>query len=366
MPILVLVFCVVILIFILIIMLFRIYNAHKSKINTPNGIQEKIYVKIGGIEQYFQIRGEDKNNPIILWIHGGPGFPLTYLTYYYQTALEKNYTVVTFEQRGCSRTFYRNKINNSPTSLPVEKLTVEKLLADMNEIVDYLCQRFGKEKIIIIGQSWGTILGTKYVNIHPEKVFAYIGIGQVTNFAEMKIYMAEKALKTAMLRGNIKDCEILKSCIKQFSETENIKNLNIKSLEKMVILTAKYFKCGGKMSGIKQIWTAVISPEMSWKDMKWFLFASKTQNIITSQNNLIDYLYFGFDIMNLSGKFDVPIYFIQGENDFITPTDLVQKYYSNVSTVKKEIVVIENSGHTPFFDNPKQFCESVKAFLGKL
>ncbi|MDR0919031.1 MAG: alpha/beta hydrolase [Oscillospiraceae bacterium] len=345
----------VLLLIALIIVFFRIHNSIKSKIDTDIGIQENTYVTIGGIKQYFQIRGEDKNNPVILWLHGGPGFPLTYLTYYYQTALEKDYTIVCWEQRGCGLTFYENKDNYN--------LTVEQLLADTDEVVDYLRERFGKDKIVIIGQSWGTVLGTEYLNTHSEKVSAYIGVGQVTDFHEMKIYAARKATDTAAKKGNSEDVQILKQGIEQISKTDNIKNLDVKSLEQMITTTAKYFKGDGEMSGIKQIWMGITSPEMSINCAKWFLFSSKTQNIITSQNNLIDYLYFKFDIMDLSRKYDVPICFIQGENDFITPTDLVENYYLSVLAKKKEMVIIENAGHTPFTDNPKQFCKEVKTFL---
>ena len=131
---------------IVIIGILRIRNANKSKINTDNGIQENIYVEIGGIEQYLQIRGEDKDNPVILWLHGGPGFPLTYLSYYYQTGLEDDYTIVCWEQRGCGRTYYRNE--------PTEDVSVDILLSDMDELIDYLRERFGEERIIIIGQSY--------------------------------------------------------------------------------------------------------------------------------------------------------------------------------------------------------------------
>ncbi len=89
----------------------RLINCNKAEINTSNGIQDNVYVKIGGIKQYMQIRGEDMNNPVILWLHGGMGFHITYLTPYYQTALESDYTIVCWEQRGCGRT-YTDATNN--------------------------------------------------------------------------------------------------------------------------------------------------------------------------------------------------------------------------------------------------------------
>lgn len=338
-------------------MFFRIHNSWKTKIDTNTGIQENTYIKIGGIEQYLQIRGKDRKNPIILWLHGGPGFPLTYLTYYYQTALEKDYTIVCWEQRGCGRTFYKSKSSSN--------LTMEQLLIDTDEVVNYLQEHFGQEKIIIIGQSWGTVLGMDYINLHPEKITAYIGVGQVINFLQGKIYAAECAMEKAVADGNNKDAEFLEHCMEQLSGTENIENLDVRSLEKMIITSVKYLKCSGEMSGMKQLFIALTSPEMSWNDAKWFLFASNTQNIIASQSNLVDYMYFQFDVMNRNEKYDIPICFIQGDSDWITPTYLVDNYQSGVSAEKKEMITIHDAGHTPFLDNPEQFCKAVKAFLSE-
>lgn len=347
--------CAVILIAVLAIVAARAYNAHQSRIGTDTGIQENIYVPAGGIEQYLQIRSEDKDNPVILWLHGGPGNPLSYLTYYYQRPLEKDYTIVYWEQRGCGRTFYRNEDSG--------ELTIERLLTDTDEIVDDLRERFDQEKIVIAGHSWGTVLGMEYVNTHPEKVAAYIGVGQVTDFSQGKIHAAQIASQAAFASGNKEDSALLERHIEELSKAESIDQVNAESLEEMIITSLKYLRPDGEMSGVEQAIVGVTAPEMLWDDMRWFLFESDTKNIFDVQGKLVDYMYFRFDVAKLSSEYDIPICFIQGDSDWITPTDMVAEYYSGITAEKKEMVTIENAGHTPFLDNPGRFCEAIETFL---
>ena len=329
----------------------RFINAKKNHISQPNGIQENIYVEIGGIEQYLQIRGEDKDNPVILWLHGGPGFPLTYLSSYYQKDLEANYTIACWEQRGCGRTYYQNSENG--------ELTIERLVADMDELVNYLCERFQRDKIIIMGQSWGTVLGMEYLNENPQKVAAYIGIGQVTDFKQGKIHAAQIAIQ----KSSDKDTLLLENYIQSFQKTGCIDELNVKELEQMILLSLKYLKGSGELSPMKQMYIAVTSPEFSWNDLKWFLTASNSENIINCQQELVEYMYFDFNVEKVSDEYSMPICFIQGETDWITPTDMAKSYYDNISANSKKFVVIDNAGHTPFMDNPEQFCNEVQQFL---
>ena len=330
----------------------RMINGSHYRIDTPDGIQEDAYVEIGGIEQFIQIRSEDLNNPVVLWLHGGPGFPLTYMNYYYQGELEKNFTVACLEQRGCGRTYYRNThaANASP----------DDLLSDIHEAVEVLKKRFHKEKVIIMAQSWGTVIGMKYTEQHPENVAAYVGVGQVTQFAKGKVYSARKAADLAERQGNTRDAEKLRELAAAFEQVSDIQNVNIKDLEEMIITSGSYLKAAGEMSGMKQMTTALTSPHFNLNDARWFLFASSTKNIIDSQTELIDYMYFGFDLNQIRLSENVPVLFVQGDCDYITPTDMVKEYCESADSDSVRIVTIPDTGHTPFLDNPAAFCEAVK------
>ena len=330
----------------------RMINGSHYRIDTPDGIQEDAYVEIGGIEQFMQIRGDDLNNPVVLWLHGGPGFPLTYMNWYYQGELEKDFTVACLEQRGCGRTYFKN--GNAANASP------DEMLSDIHEAVEYLKKRFHKDKVVIMGQSWGTVIGIKYTELHPENVAAYVGVGQVTQFAKGKIYSARKAADLAEKQGNTGDAERLRELAKAFEKITDIENVSIKDLEEIILTSGKYLKSEGEMSGMKQITTALTSPHFNLNDAKWFLFASDTKNIIDSQTELIDYMYFGFDLSEIRLPENVPVLFVQGDCDYITPTDMVKAYCASVNSDTVRMVIIPDAGHTPFLDHPAAFCEAVK------
>ena len=330
----------------------RMINGSHYRIDTPDGIQEDAYVEIGGIEQFMQIRGDDLNNPVVLWLHGGPGFPLTYMNWYYQGELEKDFTVACLEQRGCGRTYFKN--GNAANASP------DEMLSDIHEAVEYLKKRFHKDKVVIMGQSWGTVIGIKYTELHPENVAAFVGVGQVTQFAKGKIYSARKAADLAEKQGNTGDAERLRELAKAFEKITDIENVSIKDLEEIILTSGKYLKSEGEMSGMKQMTTALTSPHFNLNDARWFLFASDTKNIIASQTELIDYMYFGFDLNEIRLPENVPVLFVQGDCDYITPTDMVKEYCESARSDTVRMVTIPDAGHTPFLDNPAAFCETVK------
>lgn len=111
------------------------------------------------------------------------------------------------------------------------------------------------------------------------------------------------------------------------------------------------------------MWLGLTSPIMKLNDIKWFLNASSTENIIELETPLIDYMYYAFNIYDLAPSYDIPIYFIQGSNDFITPTDMVQDYFDELKCIKKEIVIQQDGGHTPFLDDPETFADTVLDLL---
>jgi pimeloyl-ACP methyl ester carboxylesterase len=125
-----------------------------------NSISEKIYVNINGVKQGMFIEGKNKNNPVILFLHGGPGMPEYFLAEKYRTGLEDNFTVCYWEQRGSGLSYSKNMFSNSETT--------EQLIADTLTVTNYLRNRFGQQKIYLMGHSWGTYLGIQVAARAPQ------------------------------------------------------------------------------------------------------------------------------------------------------------------------------------------------------
>lgn len=164
----------------LVIAAARVWTYQENHITGSNGIDEETYVTLGGQKQYLLIRGQDVSNPVIIWLHGGPAGPDACMAYVFERRLTDTYTFVNWDRRGCGRTYYRN-MNDDPDNATV---SFEQTQKDLDELVDYLCRRFGRDKVIIVGHSYGTAVGSRYALTHPEKVAAYVGVGQLVSAAE--------------------------------------------------------------------------------------------------------------------------------------------------------------------------------------
>ena len=137
----------------------------------PGSIAEIGYFRLGGLDQWVMIRGESVSNPPLILLHGGPGFPETRLFRHFNAPLEKSFTVVYWEQRGAGKSFDRRT--------PRSSMRIEQFIGDLDELVNAVRRRLGKDKVTVYGHSWGSVLGVLYAARFPEKVAAYVGTGQI-------------------------------------------------------------------------------------------------------------------------------------------------------------------------------------------
>ena len=174
-------------------------NARTYAITTPNGIDEATNVEIGGIEQWITIRGEDRNNPALLFLHGGPGDATNPWGYAAFRSWLKYFTVVQWDQRGSGRTFGRNGAASAST------ITPDRMAQDGIELAEWVKKKLHKDKIVLVGHSWGSILGVFMAKARPELFYAFVGTGQVAdptrNYAVAYAALVDRAARDGNSRA---------------------------------------------------------------------------------------------------------------------------------------------------------------------
>src|SRR2546430_5029024 len=180
-------------------------NANDYAITARNGIDEAKYVEIGGIHQWITIRGEDRTNPVLLLLHGGPGDATNPWGYAGFRNWLKYFTVVQWDQRGAGRTFGRNGAASAST------ITPERMIQDGIELSELLKKRLHKDKIVLVGHSWGSVLGFFMVKARPELFHAFVGTGQVAaDFARNSAVAYAAIVERASREGNSQALKELK------------------------------------------------------------------------------------------------------------------------------------------------------------
>ena len=346
----------IIVLAVLSVLVLRLINGKKIEIDTKTGIQESTYIDIDGMKQYIQIRGENTENPVMIFIHGGPASPMGYVSSYYQKALESELTIINYDQRGCGRTYYANDCNANSD--------IDLLVNDLNAIVEYTKERFGKENVIITGHSWGTVIGSIYVQKYPENVSCYIGISQITNLYENKLNIARMALEKDEIKRTENEKK-LSALVERMSQVKEYDDMSLDDLGQLVSISSKYIACEDEMSGLSQMITGLTSPDMNFNDMKWFLQQMNTQKFFAQNREIMEYAFFGFDADMLSTIYNVPVYYLAGKGDYAVCQRDVEAYYESIKAPDKAFYWLENVGHSMFMDNPKLYCDTIEIILSK-
>jgi pimeloyl-ACP methyl ester carboxylesterase len=316
----------------------RARNAKQYAISSPKGIDESRYVKIGGIEQWVTIRGWDRDNPVLLFLHGGPGDVTNPWTFALFAPWEKHFTVVQWDERGAGRTLRKT----GPTIAPT--ITVDRMVQDGIELSEYLRKHLGKDKIIIVGHSFGSILGVGMAKARPDLFYAYVGTGQVAD--ETKNYFAayDALLKKAQAVGNQQ----------AFDELSRVGPPPYASGEGYRV----QWKWANAFEGADQflmgtIGFALVAPGSSVQDIN-----DTADGEILSAEQLVPQTK-SSGPKELGLEFSIPMFFIQGAEDFTTPTALARDYLDSIKAPGKEFVTINSGGHFAVFMHSDQFLQEL-------
>jgi len=319
-------------------------NVKDYAITSAKGIDVASYVPIGGIEHWVVIRGQDRTNPVLLFLHGGPGDVTTPWSYPYFAAWEQHFTVVQWDQRGAGKTLAKSGPSVGPT------MTRERMAQDGIELTEYLCKHLGKRKIIVVGHSWGTVLGLRMIQQRPDLYLAYVGTGQVSDETSNYAVAYESLLKKARDTGNQQALDELKT-IGPPPYTSG-KSYQVQR------------KWSNRFEGADRFLPATIglglqSPSSSVRDLDdsldGELFSGEHLVGTTKPATMKD---FGL-------HFAVPMFFFEGTEDFTTPTELARKYLDALQAPQKEFVPIPG-GHFAVFINSDEFLKQLVTHVAPL
>jgi pimeloyl-ACP methyl ester carboxylesterase len=323
-------------------------KAHQIRIaSTGNGIDCREFVTIGGISQYLHHRGEDINNPVMLFLHGGPGEPILPFSQEFQILWEKHVTVVHWDQRNCGKTYFQNDPKQvTPTT------TVDQMIQDTYEIVEYLRNKYHKEKIIILGHSWGSVLGSLFIQKYPELVQAYIGVGQVVNMRDNERVGYEKVLETAEKAGNDHHYQALLRL--EPYPTPAFGDEMIQKLKHVRKFQRKYKLSAGPTPEL--VMNALCSPFYTLKDTRYFFISGAADG---RQDHIWKYLMESYDLSTIGTDYKIPVFYIHGERDWQTPYPLAQEFFLSIQAPLKLFYSIPDAGHIPMLEQKEKFNEAL-------
>lgn len=306
----------------------------------PHSIAVLETVKLGSSEEWITIRGKDSRNPVLLFLAGGPGGSQLVLEQRALAGLEDHFVVVNWDQPGAGKSF--NAIDHS-------QLTPDRYISDAHELVLHLRQRFGKDKIYLSGQSWGSALGIMVVQRYPELFHTFISTGQVVAFLENEVIKYDLALRLAQERGDRRQVAKLKQqgpppyygndvlpklltylndLNKYRSEQQNSAIVKPKSNILLNLITSSEYGLDDKVN-------------LSRGELE-------TVGVVFPQ-------LWGVDFRKQATRLKVPTYFLIGRHDRTTSPKLTEEYFNLLTAPHKELIWFEHSGHSPWVNESAKF-----------
>lgn len=310
------------------------------KIAKENAISELVKVRIGQIDQWIYIRGEDQNKPILLIIHGGPGAAQIGFARKFQEELERYFVVVNWDQRGSGLSYAKD--------IPDETMTIDQFVQDTIELTDYLRDQFGQEKIYLLGHSWGTIIGLLAVHRKPHLYKRYFGVAQVVNYLEAEKLSYKMILEKA----------------RQESDKKAIKQLSVIGVPPWPHLKhdrvhQKYLETfGGGISRDGKLVSKILKVMLTSGEYTLLDIIKHFKGQHYSLMKLQDEMR-RLNLKNVIRSVKVPVYFCMGRHDLTVPSQPTRKFYDALQAEEKHWIWFEHSAHSPMFEEKSKFLELI-------
>jgi pimeloyl-ACP methyl ester carboxylesterase len=314
---------------------FTDQNGRKIK----NSMAEKCFVEINGVKMGMMIKSKDISNPVLLFVHGGPGMPEYFLTEDYATGLEDYFTVVYWDQRGAGLS-YNKKIDKNT-------ITIDQYIDDTIAVTNYLQERFGQEKIYLMAHSWGTYFGIQAVQKAPQLYNAYIAIAQVTDQNESEELAYQYMLDYYSKSGDAKTLEKLQKTNYLSDEYGKIRDDVMHRAGIGTTHEMKSVMTGIFLSSLKNREYTLTEKVNLWRGK--MLLNKNTQ------------LKMEIDLRETVTKLDVPIYFFSGAFDYTVNYEMAEEYLKQIEAPIKGFYLFENSAHSPIFEEPTKIAQIIKS-----
>ncbi|WP_145408234.1 alpha/beta fold hydrolase [Paenibacillus xylanexedens] len=304
-----------------------------SSIEGSNSIHILEQVNINGTDHEIMIRGQDLNNPVILYIHGGPGASEIPYAKEVQDLLETRFTIVNYDQRasGKSYHFFEDYSN----------LSANLLVQDALAITDYITTRLGKEKVILMGHSYGTYIGTLAAQQAPDKYEAYIGVGQMADIQQSETDGWNHVMEQARLAGHDEDVHQLQQMYEAITQGKAFVPRDIVK----------------RYGGASRL---IDSPEATFFGMTFsseytMLDAIRYNRGITFSQEVLIGEAMNHPLPSKITKLDLPFYFIMGDYDYMTSSHAAQLFFDNIEAEHKEFISYNQSAHYPHYEEKQKF-----------
>lgn len=320
----------------------RTIEARRAITNTE-GIETDEIVEIGGVSQYINIRGHDRDNPVLLFLHGGPGTPMSPIAHAFQDAWEDRFTVVQWDQRGAGKTY-----RLTPPREITETMSMERMIDDVVELTHYLRRSFMRERIFLLGHSWGSMIGLVAAKTHPELYYAYIGAGQTIHPMRSETLGYERTLMLARKVGHERAVSALETLapyptVAGVYETSSIRHR-----------WNAYF--GESIFGYRSLTAALRdfvldSPDYTLGDLV-VLFRGDTSVYEPLRDIIV-----GYDAYRYGLEWRIPVLMIHGRHDWQVNYLLAQEYVEAIHAPYKAFFLIDDAAHAPMVTQAAQFAE---------
>jgi len=304
-------------------------------VSVPGSVASLERMQLGGVPQSVLLRGRSARNPVLLFLHGGPGMPAMCLAHAWQRPLENEFVVVQWDRRGAGKSYFGD--------IPARHLTVRRLLDDAYELVNILRGRFAQDRIFLVGHSWGSYLGMLAVRERPDLFRAYVGVGQMTGPGRGDTAAAR--VQAAFIRR-----EAARRGVPEAVRELDARGRSV--VEKWV------FRFGGEVHSATSWWPllrlGLEAPEYTLGDVFHIPKGLRLYGRAMTYDVPADTLR-----VNVTSV-GVPVYFIAGRWDETTPSELAERYFAALRAPKKGFFWFEQSAHFPFLEEPQHFAEVMR------